>query len=130
LAHFLDRDLIAPPIFVQFILGILGGIGPNPTHLVHMKETADRLFDDAYEFSILGAGRHQMTLALLGATLGGHVRVGLEDSLYIERGRLARNNAEQVAKMRRLLEELSFEVASPEEARAALKLKGSDSVGF
>lgn len=130
LSHFLDRRLIALPVFVQFILGILGGIGSDPANLVHMKETADKLFGDAYQFSVLGAGRHQMTLGVMGAVMGGHVRVGLEDNLYIARGSLARDNAEQVSKIKRILTELSLDIATPDEARALLKLKGSNDVGF
>jgi len=130
LAHFLDRGLVAPPLFVQFVLGILGGIGADPENLAFMKRTADKLFGDAYRFSVLGAGRHQMALAAVGATLGGSVRVGLEDSIYLERGRLARSNAEQVARIRTILEALSLEVATPAEARAMLGLKGGDRVAF
>lgn len=130
LAHFLERGLVKPPLFVQFILGILGGIGPEPDNLLHMKRTADRLFGDAYRFSVLGAGRHQMTLASIGATMGGNVRVGLEDSLYLGKGKMARNNAEQVTRIREILENLSLEVATPDEARAILDLKGGDRVGF
>ena len=130
LAHFLDRGLVRPPLFVQTIFGILGGIGTDKENLVFMKQTADRLFGDDYEWSILGAGRHQMSLCTMGAMMGGNVRVGLEDSLYLARGRLAESNAQQVAKIRRIVEELSLEVASPEEARARLDLKGGDMVGF
>ncbi len=130
LSHFLDRGLIALPIFVQFILGILGGIGSDPANLVHMKETADKLFGNAYQFSVLGAGRHQMALGVMGAVMGGHVRVGLEDNLYIARGNLARDNAEQVSKIKRILTELSLDIATPDDARALLKLKGSNDVGF
>ena len=130
LAHFLERGLVKPPLFVQFILGILGGIGPEPDNLLHMKRTADRLFGDAYRFSVLGAGRHQMTLASIGATMGGNVRVGLEDSLYLGKGKMARNNAEQVTRIREILENLSLEVATPDEAREILDLKGGDRVGF
>ena len=130
LAHFLDRGLAKPPLFVQLIFGILGGIGPEPDNLIFMKRTADRLFGDAYVWSVLGAGRHQMTLASLGASMGGNVRVGLEDSLYISRGKLAKNNAEQVAKVRRLVEEMGLEIATPAEARAELHLKGADKVNF
>ena len=130
LAHFLDRGLVTPPLFVQTIFGILGGIGTDKENLVFMKQTADRLFGDAYEWSILGAGRHQMSLCTMGAMMGGNVRVGLEDSLYAGRGKLAENNAEQVAKIRRILEELSLEIATPAEARDRLHLKGGDRVGF
>lgn len=130
LAHFLERGLVKPPLFVQFIFGILGGIGPEPDNLLHMKRTADRLFGDAYRFSVLGAGRHQMTLATIGATMGGNVRVGLEDSLYLGKGRMAKNNAEQVTRIREILENLSLEIATPDEAREILDLKGGDQVGF
>ena len=130
LAHFLDRGLVRPPLFVQTIFGILGGIGTDKENLVFMKQTADRLFGDDYEWSILGAGRHQMSLCTMGAMMGGNVRVGLEDSLYLGRGQLAESNGQQVAKIRRILEELSLEIATPEEARARLDLKGGDMVGF
>ena len=130
LAHFLDRGLVKPPMLVQTIFGILGGIGPDKENLLFMKQTADRLFGDDYEWSILGAGRHQMSLCTMGAMMGGNVRVGLEDSLFAGKGRLAASNAEQVAKIRRIVEELSLEVASPAEARARLDLKGGDRVGF
>ena len=106
------------------------GIGPEPDNLLFMKRTADRLFGDDYVFSVLGAGRHQMPLAAMGAALGGNVRVGLEDSLYIGRGQLAESNADQVAKIRRILEEMSLEIATPDEAREILDLKGGDRVAF
>jgi uncharacterized protein (DUF849 family) len=130
LAHFLDRKLVKPPLFVQTIFGILGGIGPEPENLLHMKRTADQLFGDQYLWSILGAGRHQMGLVTMGALMGGNVRVGLEDSIYVGKGRLAKSNAEQVAKIRRILEELSLEVATPAEARKMLQLKGAENVAF
>jgi uncharacterized protein (DUF849 family) len=126
LAHFLHRGIVQPPLFVQFIFGILGGIGPDAENLMHMKATADRLFGDGYRWSVLGAGRHQTNLVTLGAILGGSVRVGLEDSLYLERGRLAASNAEQVAKIVRILNELSLEIATPSEVRELLALKGPD----
>jgi uncharacterized protein (DUF849 family) len=125
LAHFLDRGLVEPPLFVQTIFGILGGIGPDPEHLMHMKATADRLLGDDYCWSVLGAGRHQTALVTMGAILGGNVRVGLEDSIYLEKGKLAESNADQVAKIARILRELSLEVASPDEAREILGLKGA-----
>ena len=125
LAHFLDRGLVEPPLFVQTIFGILGGIGPDPEHLMHMKATADRLLGDDYCWSVLGAGRHQTALVTMGAIVGGNVRVGLEDSIYLEKGRLAESNADQVAKIVRILRELSLEVASPDEAREMLGLKGA-----
>ncbi|WP_304308365.1 3-keto-5-aminohexanoate cleavage protein [Pseudacidovorax intermedius] len=131
LAHFVDEGLVKGPLFIQCICGILGGLGPDPENLVAMKATADRLFGrDGYRFSVLGAGRHQMPLLTMGAVLGGHVRVGLEDSLYLAKGQLARSCAEQVRKIRRILEELSLEVASPAEARAMLGLKGREAVAF
>ena len=130
LAHFLDRGLAKPPLFVQTIFGILGGIGADPDNLLFMKRTADRLFGDAYEWSILAAGRHQMGLCTMGAIMGGNVRVGLEDSLYIGKGALAESNAAQVSKIRRILEDLSLEIATPAEARERLALKGGDRVAF
>ncbi len=131
LAHLIDRKLYEPPIFLQLILGVLGGIGASVDNLLHMKRTADRLFgEDGYEFSVLGVGRHQMGLSTMNVLLGGNVRVGLEDNLYISRGQLAKSNAEQVTKIRRILEELSFEVATPAEARRRLALKGANAVGF
>jgi uncharacterized protein (DUF849 family) len=130
LAHFLDSGLVEPPLFVQTIFGILGGIGPNPENLLHMKRIADQLFGNNYYWSILAAGRHQMPLCTMGAILGGNVRVGLEDSIYAGKGKLATSNAEQVAKIRRIMEELSLDVASPSEAREMLALKGGDGVAF
>jgi uncharacterized protein (DUF849 family) len=131
LAHFVDEGLIQGPLFIQSIYGILGGLGPDPENLVTMRATADRLFGrDGYRFSILGAGRHQMPLLTMGAVMGGNVRVGLEDSLYLGKGQLAKSCAEQVLKIRRILEELSLEIATPDEARAMLGLKGRDAVAF
>ncbi len=130
LAHFLDRGLVRPPLFVQTIFGILGGIGPEAEDLLHMKRTADRLFGDAWLWSILGAGRHQMNLVTMGAIMGGNVRVGLEDSVYLGRGVLAETNADLVARIRRILTELSLDIATPDETRAMLGLKGPDKVGF
>lgn len=129
-AHFVDRGLLKPPFFVQMIFGILGGIGTDLDNLLFMKRTADKLFGDDYRWSVLAAGRHQMNFATQAALLGGSVRVGLEDSLYIGRGKLASSNAEQVSKIRRILEELGHEIATPDEARALLGLKGGDRVGF
>jgi uncharacterized protein (DUF849 family) len=129
-AHFLDRRLVKPPLFIQSVFGIRGGIGPHPEDVLHMKRTADRLFGDAYYWSVLGAGRNQMFVAALSAVMGGNVRVGLEDSLWLGRGQLARSNAEQVAKARRMLEELGLAIASPADARDMLKLKGGRNVGF
>ena len=130
LAHFVERGLIRPPIFVQTIFGILGGIGPDPEDLLHMKRTADRLLGGDYEWSILGAGRHQMNLVTMGAIMGGNVRVGLEDNIYLGKGQLAESNAALVGRIRRILEELSLEIATPDEARQILSLKGADSVAF
>jgi len=125
LAHFLDRGVVEPPLFVQCIFGILGGVGPDVENLVHMKGIADRLFGDDYLLSVLGAGRHQTRLVTVGAIMGGNVRVGLEDSIYLEKGRLAESNAEQVEKIVRILGELSLDVATPDEAREMLGLKGA-----
>jgi uncharacterized protein (DUF849 family) len=125
LAHFLDRGIVEPPLFVQAVFGVLGGMGTDHENVVHVKATADRLFGDDYRWSVLAAGRHQMRLVTLGALLGGNVRVGLEDSIYLAKGRLARSNAEQVAKIRRILEELSLEIATPDDARRMLGLKGA-----
>jgi uncharacterized protein (DUF849 family) len=125
LAHFLDRGVVEPPLFVQTIFGILGGIGTDGENLLHMKTIADRLFGDAYYWSVLGAGRHQTSLVTMGAILGSNVRVGLEDSIYLEKGVLAESNADQVAKIVRILRELSLEIASADEAREMLALKGA-----
>ncbi len=131
LAHFLDRGLIKPPFFVQMIFGILGGIGTDPENLTFMKQTADRLFGaDTYQWSVLAAGKHQMRFVTQAALMGGNVRVGLEDSLFLERGRMAASNAEQVTKIKRILAEFSLEPATPAEARVMLGLKGGDKVGF
>ncbi|HVL24452.1 MAG TPA: 3-keto-5-aminohexanoate cleavage protein [Thermomicrobiales bacterium] len=125
LAHFLDRGLIKPPVFVQTIFGILGGIGTDPEDLLHMRRTADRLLGGDYVWSILGAGRHQMNLVTMGAIMGGNARVGLEDSIYLGKGVLAETNAALVGRIRRILGELSLDVATPDEARAMLALKGA-----
>jgi uncharacterized protein (DUF849 family) len=131
LAYLLDEGLIKPPLFVQTIFGILGGMGPDPENVSYIRATADRLIGrDNYYWSILAAGRHQMSLLTIGAIMGGNVRVGLEDSLYLEKGRLAQSNAEQVGKIRRILMELSLEIATPDEVRAILQLKGAGNVGF
>ncbi|RXR29446.1 3-keto-5-aminohexanoate cleavage protein [Sphingobium fluviale] len=131
LAHFLDRGLIKPGFFVQMVFGILGGIGADLDNLMFMKQTCDRLFGkDSYQWSVLAAGRHQMPFLNQAALLGGHVRVGLEDSLFIERGVLAASNAQQVEKIKRILAEMGHEPATPEEARAILGLKGGDRVEF
>jgi uncharacterized protein (DUF849 family) len=126
-----DRKIIKPPIFIQAVFGILGGLGADPENLFVMRSTADRLFGrDAYHFSVLGAGRHQMALLTMGAIMGANVRVGLEDNLYTGPGVKSTSNAEQVRKIRRILEELSFEIASPSEVREMLHLKGAESVHF
>ena len=131
LAHFVDEGLVKGTIFIQSIYGILGGMGADPENLTIMRTTADRLFGrENYRFSVLGAGRHQMPLLTMAAIMGGNVRVGLEDSLYLGRGEYARTSAEQVRKIRRILEELSLDVATPDEARAMLGLKGKDAVNF
>lgn len=130
LAHFVERGLIQPPFFVQTIFGILGGIGTDPEDLMHMKRTADRLFGDDYIWSVLGGGRHQFNLVTMGAIMGSNVRVGLEDNLYLGKGELAQSNAEQVAKIVRILKELSFDIATPDEARAMLHTKGVQHVTF
>ena len=131
LAHVVDEGLVEGPLFIQGIFGILGGLGPDPENLVTMKTTADRLFGrGGYRFSVLGAGRHQMPLLAMAAVLGANVRVGLEDSLYLGRGQLARSCAEQVRKIRRILDELSLDVATPAEAREMLGLKGRHAVSF
>nr|WP_298689174.1 3-keto-5-aminohexanoate cleavage protein [uncultured Dongia sp.] len=130
LHHFLERGLVKPPLFVQTVFGILGGIGPHPEDVMHMKRTADRLFGDAYQWSVLGAGRNQMPIAAMSVAMGGNVRVGLEDSLWAGPGRLAKSNAEQVIAARKLIEGLGLEIATPDEAREMLSLKGADKVKF
>jgi uncharacterized protein (DUF849 family) len=130
LAHFLDRKLVKPPLFVQTIFGILGGIGADPENLAHMKRIADKLFGDQYAWSVLAAGRHQLPFVTMAAVMGGNVRVGLEDSIYVGKGQLAKSNADQVRRIRTILENLSLEVASATEARDILKLKGGDRVAF
>jgi uncharacterized protein (DUF849 family) len=126
----LDAGLFKPPVFLQLIFGILGGIGPDLENLMFMKRTADKLFGKEYRWSVLAAGRFQMPFATQAAMMGGNVRVGLEDSLFIGRGKLASSNAEQVAKIRRIMEELGHEIATPAEAREVLGLKGGDRVNF
>jgi uncharacterized protein (DUF849 family) len=130
LAHFIERGLVKPPFFVQTVFGLLGGIGAHPDDVMHMKRTADRLFGNDYRWSVLGAGRNQMKVAAMAAAMGGNVRVGLEDSLWIGAGRLAESNAAQVLKVREILEGLGLEIATPDEAREILSLKGADQVGF
>ena len=130
LKHFVDRNLISPPFFIQSVFGLLGGIGAHPEDLMHMKRTADRLFGSDYQWSILGAGKNQMTLASIGAAQGANVRVGLEDSLWIEPGKLAQSSKDQVTKVRNILEEFSLDIATPNQVRDMLKLKGSRHVAF
>jgi uncharacterized protein (DUF849 family) len=130
LAHFLDRGLVKGPLFVQSVFGILGGIGGHPEDLMHMRRTADRLLGDQYQWSILGAGRNQIGLASIGAAMGSHVRVGLEDSLWMGPGKLAESSADQVRRIRTVLEALNLEIATPAEARKLLNLKGSHQVEF
>ncbi len=130
LAHFLDRKLVKSPLFVQTIFGILGGIGADPENLAHMKRIADKLFGEQYAWSVLAAGRHQLPFVTMAAVMGGNVRVGLEDSIYVGKGQLAKSNADQVRRIRTILENLSLEVASASEARDILKLKGGDRVSF
>lgn len=130
LAHFAERGLVKPPFFIQTVFGILGGISSHPDDVMHMKRTADRLFGDDYRWSVLGAGRAQMPVAAMAASMGGNVRVGLEDSLWIGPGKLARSNAEQVRQVRGIIEGLGLVVATPADAREILQLKGADHVAF
>lgn len=130
LAHFVDRGLVKPPFFVQSVFGLLGGIGPHPEDVAHMKRTADRLFGEDYQWSVLGAGRNQLPIAAMAVAMGGNLRVGLEDSLWIGPGQLAKSNAEQVRAARQIVEGLGLEIATPADAREALQLKGADKVGF
>jgi len=130
LAHFLERGLVRPPLFVQSVFGILGGIGPHPEDVLHMRRTADRLFGDQYKWSVLGAGKNQLAIAAQAAAMGGNVRVGLEDSLWAGKGKLAQSNAEQVRLVRQIIEGLGRTIATPDEARAILHLKGGDRVAF
>lgn len=130
LKHFVDRGLVKAPFFIQTVFGILGGIGTHPDDVMHMKRTADRLFGDDYRWSVLGAGASQMKIAAMAAAQGGNVRVGLEDSLWISKGQLAKTNAEQVRRVREILEGLGLEVATPDEARQILQLKGKHKVAF
>ena len=130
LHYFLEEGLVKPPLFIQTVFGLLGGIGPHPDDVQHMKRTADRLFGSDYRWSVLGAGRSQMPIAAMAAAMGGNVRVGLEDSLWIGAGRLAESNAQQVTQVRKIIEGLSLEIATPDEAREILHLKGADRVAF
>ena len=130
LAHFVDAGIIKPPFLIQSIFGVLGGIGPEMDNVLFMKQTADRLFGDDYIWSVLAAGRYQIPFVTQAAMMGGNVRVGLEDSIYLEKGVLAKSNAEQVSKIRKILEELGMQIASPDETRSILGLKGQDLVNF
>jgi uncharacterized protein (DUF849 family) len=130
IAHFAKAGLIKPPYFIQCIFGVMGGIGADAANLTYMVNTADSLFGSDYYLSVLAAGKHQMRFVTMSAIFGGNVRVGLEDSLFIGKGQLATSNAQQVAKIRHILEELSFEIASPDDAREMLELKGGDQVSF
>jgi uncharacterized protein (DUF849 family) len=130
LHYFLQEGLVKPPLFIQTVFGILGGIGPHAEDVQHMKRTADRLFGSDYRWSVLGAGRSQMSIASMAAAMGGHVRVGLEDSLWIGAGKLAESNAEQVRQVRKIIDGLSLQIATPDEAREILELKGADRVAF
>ncbi len=130
LHYFYSEGLVKAPLFIQTVFGLLGGIGSHPDEVMHMKRTADRLFGDNYRWSVLGAGRSQMPIAAMAAAMGGNVRVGLEDSLWVGAGRLAESNAAQVTQVRKIIEGLGLEVASPADAREILELKGGDRVGF
>jgi uncharacterized protein (DUF849 family) len=130
LAYYLELGLVKPPLFLQFVIGTMGGIGPEVDNIVHLKRTADRLLGDNIQWSVLGSGRYQLDVVTVGAIMGSHVRVGLEDSLYLAKGKLAESNAEQVAKIGRILAELSLETATSDEARVMLGLKGLDNVAY
>ena len=130
LAHFMDRGLVKGPLFVQSVFGILGGIGVHQEDVIHMRRTADRLFGKEYQWSVLGAGKNQLRIAAMSAAMGGHVRVGLEDSLWLGKGTLAKSNAEQVRQARQIIEGLGHEIATPDEARQMLQLKGAVNVRF
>jgi uncharacterized protein (DUF849 family) len=128
--HFFERGVVKPPLFIQSVFGILGGIGPHPDDVAHMKRTADRLFGDQYQWSVLGAGRNQLPIASMAAAMGGNLRVGLEDSLWLGPGKLAESNAAQVRAARTIVESLGLEIATPDDARRILQLKGREAVGF
>jgi len=130
LRHFADRGLVKAPYFIQFVFGVLGGMGADPENLTHMKRIAEKLFGDDFQWSVLAAGRHQIPFTTMAAAMGGHVRVGLEDSIYIGKGELAKSNAEQVTRIREIVERLGREIATPAEARTILGLKGSDRTAF
>jgi uncharacterized protein (DUF849 family) len=129
-AYFLEQQILEPPLFIQSVFGILGGIGPHPEDVMQMKRTADRLFGNNYVWSVLGAGRNQIPIATMSTVLGGNVRVGLEDSIWNGPGNLAKSNADQVARIKSIIEALSLEVATPDDAREILHLKGSNNTGF
>ena len=129
-AHFLERQILEPPLFIQSVFGILGGIGAHPEDVMQMKRTADRLFGDDYVWSVLGAGRNQIPVATMSTVMGGNVRVGLEDSIWEQPGQLAKSNAQQVTRIRSIIEALSLDIASPDEAREILHLKGQNNTGF
>src|SRR5271163_1947746 len=130
LHYFLTEGLVKPPLFIQTCFGLLGGIGAHPEDVMNMKRTADRLFGDSYRWSVLGAGRNQMPVAAMAAAMGGNVRVGLEDSLWLGAGQLASTNASQVTQVRKIIDGLGLDVATPNDAREILELKGGDRVGF
>jgi len=130
LRHFADRGLAKPPFFIQFVFGVLGGVGADPDNLNHMKNIADKLFGDDYQWSVLAAGRHQIPFTTMAAAMGGHVRVGLEDSIYIGKGQLAKTNAEQVNRIAEIASRLGREIATPDDARQMLGLKGADKTAF
>jgi uncharacterized protein (DUF849 family) len=130
LAHFAERGLVKAPFFVQSVFGLLGGIGTHAEDVAHMRRTADRLFGKDYQWSVLGAGKHQMRIAAMSAAMGGNVRVGLEDSLWLGKGTLAKSNAQQVQQVRKIIEGLGLEIATPDEARQILQLKGAENVKF
>jgi uncharacterized protein (DUF849 family) len=131
LAHFADRGIVKPPLFIQSVFGLLGGIGPHPEDVMHMRRTVDRLFGrENYHWSVLGAGRHQMPIAAIAVSMGGNVRVGLEDSLWLGPGRLAESNAAQVQQVRQIIEGLGLEIATPNDAREIFELKGAENVAF
>lgn len=130
LHYFWTEGLVKAPLFIQTCFGLLGGIGAHPDDVMHMKRTADRLFGDNYRWSVLAAGRSQMPIAAMAAAMGGHVRVGLEDSLWLGKGKFAESNAAQVKQVRGIIEGLGLDVATPDEAREILSLKGGDKVGF
>ena len=130
LKYFHDRGIVKGPLFIQTVFGLMGGIGAHPDDVMHMKRTADRLFGDQYRWSVLGAGKNQLPIAAMAAAMGGNVRVGLEDSLWAGPGKLAETNAQQVRLVRQIIEGLGLAIATPDEAREILALKGTDDLGF